>query len=150
LWSAFLGYLSIVMVIFFIFSIAKKFLQPKLTGSNFFSGAEYYLGMLSGLIRYACIVIFFMAIINAKYYSPAEIAATKAYNARWYGGGIYSGDYIPDLHSLQDAVYKKSFSGPYIKQYLGMLLIDTGPDAGSGGGGGAPSKQPTPVIHIGT
>ncbi|HXB59161.1 MAG TPA: CvpA family protein [Candidatus Acidoferrales bacterium] len=148
-WSAFLGYLSITMVIYFIYALVKKTLQPKLTGSNIFGSAEYYLGMMSGFIRYACIVIFFMALINAKYYTPAEIAAKKAYNARWYGGGMYSGDYIPDLHSLQEAVYKKSFSGPYIKQYIGMFLIETGPDTG-GGGGGAPSKQPTPVIHIGT
>jgi uncharacterized membrane protein required for colicin V production len=151
-WSAFLGYFSIVMVAYFIYAIIKKPLLPRLTGSNIFGGAEYYLGMFSGMIRYACIVLFFMAVINAKYYSPAEIAATKAYNARWYGGGMYSGDYIPDLHTLQDAVYKKSFSGPYIKQYLGVVLIDTSPDAGGGGGGGggAPSKQPAPVIHIGT
>jgi uncharacterized membrane protein required for colicin V production len=148
-WSPFLAYLSITIVVFLLYSVLKKPLLPRLTGSNFFGGAEYYLGMMSGLIRYACIVIFFMALINAKYYSPAEIARTKAYNARWYGGGIYSGDYIPDLHSLQEAVYKNSFSGPYIKQYLGMLLIDTSPDAGGGGGGG-PSKQPSPVIHIGT
>ena len=148
-WSPFLAYMSITIVVFFIYSLLKKPLLPRLTGSNIFGSAEYYLGMLSGLIRYACIVLFFMALINAKYYSPAEIAAKKAYNARWYGGGMYSGDYIPDLNSLQDAVYKKSFTGPYIKQYLGILLIETGPDAGGGGGSG-PSKQPAPVIHIGT
>jgi uncharacterized membrane protein required for colicin V production len=149
LWSALAGYFSITMVIFFIYSLMKKFLQPRLTGSNFFGGGEYYLGMISGMIRYACIVIFIMALINAKHYTSAEIAAKKAYNERWYGGGLYSGDYIPDLHSLQGAVYEKSFTGPYIKQYLGMLLIETGPDTG-GGSGGAPSKQPAPVIHIGT
>ncbi|HSY44302.1 MAG TPA: CvpA family protein [Candidatus Acidoferrum sp.] len=149
-WSPFLAYLSITIVIFFIYSLVKKPLLPRLTGSNIFGSAEYYLGMFSGLIRYACIVIFFMALINAKYYSPGEIAAKKAYNARWYGGGMYSGDYIPDLHSVQEAVYKKSFTGPYIKQYLGMLLIETGPDTGGGGGGGSQPKQPTPVIHIGT
>jgi uncharacterized membrane protein required for colicin V production len=150
-WSPFLAYISITFVVFFIYSLMKKPIQPRLTGSNFFGSSEYYLGMISGLIRYACIVIFFMAIINAKYYSPAEIAAKKAYNARWYGGGLYSGDYIPDLHTLQEAVYKKSFTGPYIKQFIGFLLIETGPDAGGsgGGGGGAPAK-PAPVIHIGT
>lgn len=151
LWSALLGYVSITMVVLFIYSLLKKPLLPRLTGSNIFGGAEYYLGMFSGLIRYACIVLFFMALINAKYYTAGDIAAKKAYNARWYGGGIYSGDYIPDLNSLQDAVYKKSFTGPYIKQYADIMLIETGPDAAGGGGGGSgPSKQPTPVIHIGT
>ncbi len=27
--------------------------MPRLTGSNFFGSGEYYLGMVSGLIRYA-------------------------------------------------------------------------------------------------
>jgi uncharacterized membrane protein required for colicin V production len=145
--AAILSYLSIAMVIFFIFSGIKKVLAPRLAGSNIFGGGEYYLGMPSGMIRYACIAIFVLAFLNAPYYSPAQIAATKAYNQRWYGGGIYDGDYLPDVHSVQETVFKKSFSGPYIKDYLGMLLIQTGPDSK---GAAAPVQQAKqPVIHMG-
>jgi uncharacterized membrane protein required for colicin V production len=150
LWSALAAYASITMVVFFIYSLLKKPLLPRLTGSNFFGGGEYYLGMISGLIRYACILIFFLALINAKHYTSGEIAAKKAYNARWYGGGLYDGNYIPDLNSLQDAVYTKSFTGPYIKQYLDIMLIETGPDTGGGGGGGSAPAKAAPVIHIGS
>ena len=146
LWGALAGYSSIALAVFFIFSLIKKVVMPRLTGSNIFGSSEYYLGMPSGMIRYACIVIFFLALIHAKFYSPAEVAANKAYQERWYGGGIYSGDYIPDLHTVQEAIFKKSFTGPYIKDYLGMLLIQTGPDSGSDS---SQPKKAQPVIHIG-
>jgi uncharacterized membrane protein required for colicin V production len=143
--SALLGYLSIAMLIFIIFSIIKKLLLPKLAGSGIFGSAEYYLGMISGLVRYFCMLIFALALINARHYTPAEIAATQAYNQRWYGGGLYSGDYIPDLHTAQDAIFKKSFTGPYLADYLGLLLVQTGPDIG----GSPQQNKPQPVIHFG-
>lgn len=146
--SALLGYLSIAAVVFLFFTIIKKGINRRLEGSSIFGSAEYYLGMSSGLVRYACVIVFFLALLNARYYSPAEIAAKKAYNARWYGGGMYSGDYIPDLHTVQDAVFKDSFTGPYIKDYLAVLLIKSSPgDDGKGAEQEAPKKQP--VIHIG-
>lgn len=145
LWAGICGYLTIALVVFIIFSAIKKALLPRLTGSNVFGSAEYYAGMPSGMIRYACMALFALALINARNYSEAEIIQQKIYNERWYGGGIYSGDYLPDLHTMQDSVFKESFTGPYIKNYLGVLLIQTGPDTG-----GAPAKaKPQPVIHIG-
>jgi uncharacterized membrane protein required for colicin V production len=147
LWSATLGYLSVAIVVLFIFSLIKKALMPRLTGSNIFGSAEYYLGMPSGMIRYACIALFFLALANARHYTAAEIAAKKAYNERWYGGGMYSGDYVPDFHSVQDAVFKKSFTGPYIQTYLAVLLVQTTPD--SSAPQAAQKKQAQPVIHIG-
>ncbi len=147
--AALLAYLTIALVIFLIFSGIKKVLKPRLEGSNIFGSSEYYLGMPSGMIRYLCITIFFLALIDARYYTPSEIDAKAAYNARWYGGGMYSGNYIPDLHSVQEAIFKKSFTGPYIKQYMDVVLIDTGPEAPGGGSQQAPQKQ-QPVIHMGT
>lgn len=147
LWAAIFGYLTITMVTLFIFSGIKKALMPRLTGSNIFGSSEYYLGMPSGMIRYACILVFAMALLNARSYSFAEIAAKKAYNERWYGGGIYAGDYVPDLHSVQEAVFKKSFTGPIIKDYINPLLIQTGPGDANGKASGP--KAPQPVIHMG-
>lgn len=144
--GAIFGYLSIALVTFLLFSGIKKAIVPRLAGSNVFGSAEYYLGMASGMIRYACIVIFFLALLNARHYTSAEIAATKAYNMRWYGGGIYSGDYVPDIHNVQQSVFKDSFTGPYIHDYLGMLLIQTTPEDAPGR---PQAAKPKPIIHIG-
>ena len=145
--SALLGYLSITAVLFLIFTPIKQTLNKRAENGGLFGGSEYYLGMLSGLVRYAAIIVFALALLNARSYTAAEIAAKKAYNERWYGGGLYSGNYLPDLHTAQDAVFKQSFSGPYIQNYLGMLLIQTGP---GGPGSANEPKKPQPVIHIGS
>lgn len=145
LWAGIFGYLTIALGVFTVFSGIKKVLLPRLTGSNVFGSAEYYAGMPSGMIRYACIAIFALALLNARSYSEAELLQQKLYNERWYGGGIYSGDYRPDLHEVQESVFKQSFTGPYIKNYLGMLLIQTGPDSGQK----SAQAKPQPIIHIG-
>jgi hypothetical protein len=36
----------------------------------------------------------------------------------------YSGDFIPSLYEIQDSVFKKSFAGKFIKDYLIILLIN--------------------------
>jgi uncharacterized membrane protein required for colicin V production len=146
LWSAVLAYLTIALLVFFIFSGIKRVFVQKLEGSNIFGSGEYYLGMPSGMIRYACILIFCLALLNARVYTAAELAQIQAYNQRWYGGGIYSGDYVPNLHNVQDAVFQKSFVGPYLTNYLATWLIQTEPDSGRNL---AQQKKTQPVIHIG-
>lgn len=146
LWSALAAYLSIASVLFLIFLPIKKALKNRAEKGGLFGGSEYYFGMCSGLVRYALMIVFALALLNARSYTAAEIAAKKAYNQRWYGGGIYSGDYMPDLHTAQDSVFKQSFSGPYLQTGLGFLLIQTGP--GNNGAANAP-KKPQAVIKIG-
>ena len=121
------GYLILAFMVWIVFAVLKRIFVPRLTGSNVFGGGEYYLGMFSGMIRFACMVLFALALLNAPVYTQAEILAHQAYAKRWFGGGVYGGNYIPDLHTVQDSVFKKSFAGPYIKDYLGTLLINTAP-----------------------
>jgi hypothetical protein len=130
------------------FTPIKSALKKRGEKGGLFGGAEYYLGMFAGMVRYAAITLFALALLNARSYTAAELAAKKAYNERWYGGGIYSGDYVPDIHTAQENVFKQSFSGPYIKDGIGMLLIQTGPGDGGGATADAPQK-PKSVIHIG-
>jgi uncharacterized membrane protein required for colicin V production len=145
LWSCIAAYLALALAVFIIFAILQQKFAEMLVKSDFFKGGEYYLGMLAGMVRYACVLLFVLALLNAKVYTPAEIAANQAYVQRWYGGGVYSGNYIPDLHTVQESVFKKSFLGPRIKDNLGMLLINTGRP----GAGGAEPPKPQPVIKIG-
>ncbi|MGD0253800.1 MAG: CvpA family protein [Verrucomicrobiota bacterium] len=137
------GYLIVAFLVWFVFLVIKKIFAPRLTGSNVFGSGEYYLGMFSGMIRFACMIFFALALLNAPVYTPAEIQAHQAYVKRWYGGGIYSGNYTPDPHTVQESVFKKSFLGPYIKNYLGTLLINTGPPESK-----KPAAKPQGVITI--
>jgi uncharacterized membrane protein required for colicin V production len=121
------GYLSIALIIFIVFTVLKRKLNPKLEGSSFFGGNEYYWGVVAGLIRYICMVLVALALLNAPYYTQADIAKAKAYNNRWYGGGLkdYNGDFIPSVDEVQMSIFKQSLIGPFIKDNLSMLLINT-------------------------
>lgn len=111
-------YVILALMVFFFFSLLKRTVGLKLFGSNVFGNAEYYLGMPSGMIRFACILLFALALLNARAYTAAQIRASDNYQARWYGA-----HYFPNLHNVQNQVFKKSLSGPFIQDYLSVLLI---------------------------
>jgi uncharacterized membrane protein required for colicin V production len=140
--SAMLGYCTLALATWLVFYILRGIFVPRLTGSNFFGGGEYYLGMMSGMIRFACMLVAALALLNAPFYTTADIQAHNAYVQRWFGGGMYSGNYFPSVDTVQDHVFKKSFIGSGIKKYLGELLIDTAPP-------NVKEKQKKPVIHLG-
>ena len=123
------AYLLILLAIFIIFSALKRKYNPKLEGSNFFGSNEYYWGVCAGLVRYACMLLVGLALLNAPFYTQSDIAAQQAYNNRWYGGGLknYNGDFIPTVYEVQDSVFKKSLVGPYIKEGLSVLFINSVP-----------------------
>jgi uncharacterized membrane protein required for colicin V production len=148
--SSILSYVIIAVVVYVIFSIVNRAVTAKLVASNVFGSGEYYLGMPAGMIRFACILLAALALLNAPVYSAADVAAQKAYVAQTYGGGQsgFSGDFFPSLQSIQEQVFKQSFTGPYIKTCFAPVLINVGgPDAK--GQKGVVPQQKHPVIHMG-
>ena len=79
------------------------------------------------MIRFACMLLAVLALLNAPVYTAQDIKKHDAYVKRWFGGGLYSGNYFPSVQIVQEQVFTKSFTGPYIKDYLGPLLIETAP-----------------------
>lgn len=124
------SYLIITVVVWILFVYIGRLVKPKLEHSSFFGGFEYYLGILAGIIRYACITLFGLSLLHAPYYTPEEIAAKEAYNNRWYGGGMkdFKGNYIPTIDEAQVIVFHDSLFGPFIDKNLKVFLIYSGPD----------------------
>ena len=116
-------YIFAVIGIRIFFLVIKRTVGGKLVGSNLFGPAEYYLGMAAGILRFAGMVILFLALLNARYITSAEIKTTAAYNRKYYGGEMNSGTFFPDLHTIQTQVFEKSFLGPKIHDSLACLLI---------------------------
>jgi hypothetical protein len=141
-----LGYFIVMFAVYLCFLLVKKLFMERLTGSNFFGTGEYYLGMISGMIRYACLMLVALALLNAPYYTAGDVIKSKAYAARWFGGGLYSGNFFPTLQSVQEEVFKNSLIGPLIKNYLGVLLINS---VSAGADEQKPAPNKTPIIHIG-
>jgi len=120
------SYLAVAIAVFIVFSFIKRAFKARIEGSNAFGSGEYYLGMISGAVRYLCMVIFALALLNAPYYSPADIIAAKAFSNREFGGGLsgFSGDFFPTLSETQVTIFKDSLAGPFLKSNLAVLLID--------------------------
>ncbi len=145
-----LSYVILAVIIYIIFSVINNSATPKMVASNTFGSGEYYLGMPAGMIRFACILLVALALLNAPVYTAADVAAHKAYVAQTYGGGQsgFSGDFFPSLQSIQEQVFKQSYAGPYIKTAVDPLLINIGTPDAKGQKQGVPLEK-HPVIHIG-
>lgn len=113
-----LAYFSIALFIAIFFLLVTKMAHGKLLGSDIFGSLEYYLGMMAGFVRYTCIVIFALAFLNSRQYTDAEIRAELNFQ-----NDVYGSNFFPTGYSFQAQVFEKSFSGPYIRNGLGFLLI---------------------------
>ena len=117
--SSYLAMYALVALAFILlFGFLRHNLGGKLIGSDVFGSAEYYLGMCAGAVRYACILLVSMALLNAHYYSPGEIRAAAKYQDDNFGS-----DFFPSGCSLQNNVFNQSLIGRLTKSHLGMLLI---------------------------
>jgi uncharacterized membrane protein required for colicin V production len=112
------AYVAGALLFCLLFAGIKRALGGKLLGSDIFGRTEYYLGMGSGLVRFSCILLAALALLNARYFSPAEVRAREKYD-----NDVYGSDYFPTLHTVQSTVFERSLTGPWIKEYLGFLLI---------------------------
>jgi uncharacterized membrane protein required for colicin V production len=120
--SYLMAYTIITLGITVAFLVIKKMANGKLVGSDVFGSGEYYLGMIAGVVRYSCILIFGMALLNAPLYTKAQKDADIAFQ-----NNVYGSTFFPKLYSVQEAVFEKSFLGPYIHDGLGFLLIKSTP-----------------------
>ena len=113
-----IAYIVTLGIIRIFFLLIRRAIGGKLVGSNVFGGGEYYLGMIGGVLRYACILIAVMALLNARHYTVKEINTREK-----YVHDVYGSDFFPGLHSIQKAVFHDSLVGPPVKQYLSFMLI---------------------------
>jgi len=117
-----IGYIGVGILINLVFSLIKRGVGGKLVGSDIFGHSEYYLGMVSGVVRYSCVLLSFLAVLNARYFDPAEIRAMTKFQQNVYGSEMF-----PTLQTVQSVVFNKSLTGPLVKKKLGFLLIKPTP-----------------------
>ncbi len=113
-----LVYIAVASAVVMLFALVKRALGGKLIGSDVFGPAEYYLGMGSGLVRFTCILLFVLALLNSRYYSPTEVKAMQKFQ-----DDVYGSNFFPTMQTVQQTVFEKSITGSWIKQNLSFLLI---------------------------
>ena len=119
------AYLLVAIALKLVFVVVRRMAGEKLVSGEMFGRFEYYLGMVAGLIRFGCMIIFFLALMNAKQVTKAELAAQLKHQQDW-AGSIY----FPPFGSVQQAIFEESLSGRTVKQYLTAQLINVDPKAG--------------------
>ena len=120
--SYLMAYAVIALGITVTFLVIKKMANGKLVGSDVFGSGEYYLGMIAGVVRYTCILIFGLALLNAPLYTKQQIDADLKFQ-----NDVYGSNFFPKLYTVQQDIFEKSFIGPHIHNELGFLLIKSTP-----------------------
>lgn len=113
-----IAYSLIMAVVALLFVLLNRTIGEKLKGSDTFGKGEFYLAMPAGMLRFACIVLAVLALLNARYYTTTEVKAMAKYQDDNYGSNFF-----PTLSSIQDDVFMKSFIGKQVKQHMSFLLI---------------------------
>jgi uncharacterized membrane protein required for colicin V production len=119
------GYVALAAVIMIIFGILKRLFTERLVKNDAFKGGEYYLGMPAGMVRFACMTLAALALINAPVYTEQDIANQNARARANFGGGSMNGNFFPSFNDVQAGIFKQSIAGRYIKNNLRLLLIDS-------------------------
>jgi hypothetical protein len=86
--------------------------------------------MAARALRHTCVLIAFMACINARYYSPQEIARDNKTQMDNFGMTFYT------MYQFQGEMFGKSVIGKLTRSHLSVLLIEpTAPENKRLGGG---------------
>lgn len=115
-----IAYLLFACLVKLIFVQIHRAVGEKLISCNVFGSFEYYLGMLAGLIRFSCVILVFMAVLNARIISEQERAATAKMQSKNFEGISF-----PTFGSFQQSVLYQSFVGKQIKEHMNFVLIES-------------------------
>jgi len=118
------AYLLTAIGIKILFVLIRRMTGEKLVGNTLFGNMEYYLGMGAGMVRFSCILLFALALVNAKQYTKAEIKAKLDHQQDW-AGSIY----FPPFGVIQQTIFEESLTGRAVKHFMSAQLINVDPSA---------------------
>jgi len=118
------AYLLTAIGIKVFFVLIRRMTGEKLVSKSVFGNLEYYLGMSAGVVRFACILIFGLALLNARQITKKEIEDQLKYQKDW-AGSIY----FPPFGVIQQTIFEESLTGRTVKQFLSAQLINVDPSA---------------------
>ena len=107
-------YVTILILILLGFAVLKKLVGEKLVSSDLFGKLERVLGAGAGMTRYFCMVVIFLAVINAPVYPWQELESDIAANKLTLG-------------SLHHQITKQSYFSHLVQNHLSTVLVDNAP-----------------------
>ena len=119
-------YVGLGLILALLFGAIQRSLGERLSGSDAFGAAEFYFGMMAGVVRVACVLVAAMSLINAREYSRVEVQAREKAQEENFGSIRFFRWY-----SVQSDVFEGSLTGRAVKTYLAPLLISPVSPGGS-------------------
>lgn len=115
-----IAYLLIAAVIVSVTGILKRKMGEKLVSQDIFGKGEFYLGMMSGTVRYALMLIAALALLNSVNYSKAQLEASRKRMEADLGSDLFGWAHPA---RIQRMALEQSFVGPQLRAHVGHLLI---------------------------
>lgn len=109
-------FLAVLSVLFF--GWVKRMVGEKLVAGDMFGNFEYYLGIVAGALRVACILLVVLALVHAPFVSREELAAQRKMQRDNFGSISF-----PTFGLMQESMFKESVSGRFVTKYLNDQLI---------------------------
>jgi heme/copper-type cytochrome/quinol oxidase subunit 1 len=117
-WSNVVAYLLIAAGVHLVYFWFKQMFTVKLVERNYFGTREFYLGMAAGAVRYFCMLLAGLALMNARVATDVELAKTEKFQKE-----NFSDVRFPTYGQFQQDVLVRSFSGNWIRSNLKSALI---------------------------
>lgn len=112
------GYMFVYIALLILISLAfmglKKLVGEKLVSSDLFGKWERILGVFSGAVRYACVVLVFLAVINAPVYPWEEIESDIVAHKFTLG-------------TIHFQITKQAYVSRLVQDNLSTVLVDNAP-----------------------
>jgi uncharacterized membrane protein required for colicin V production len=115
---ALLSYVFIGCFVYALLGKLKKKLDDTFQEGDYFGDGEYYLGMVSGVIRFACILVAGLALLNSRIVTKAEREATVKMQAQ-----AFESIQFPTFGEVQNVILLESGTGNLVRAYLPHFLI---------------------------
>lgn len=121
LFSYTFSYISIGLIVAYLFSVIMKGAGGKFITAEKISGnSDCNLGMIAGTVRFLCILVAILAVMNAREYTAQEVQQAKNYQKQ-----NFDSEFFPTFSSIQAQVFKQSFMGKLVKKRTPFLLISS-------------------------
>jgi hypothetical protein len=85
---------------------------------DLFGRSEFYLGMVAGFVRFGCMLLVGMSLMNSRVATAVELAQTEKFQKDWF-----SDIRFPTYGQFQQDVLFKSFTGNWVQSNLKPVLI---------------------------
>lgn len=116
-WAFRISYSVVALVIGGIMARIKTMVGEKIVGADLFGNGEYFLGMATGVVRFACMVVVFLALLGARVPTSAEVASVNKKGQENFG------DVSVNPLKIQRDILLASQTGRYVREYLKSALI---------------------------